>query len=774
MGGFPVTWNERNLPVIKTSSPNLPSKLDAHWVLKPPAPASEIERLVKELSIPPLLASVLWARGFRDNVQQTLEPPLTLTEIPALDQAVTRLEHALKNDERILIHGDYDADGITGTAVLTLGLRALGGNVTPFLPNRLTDGYGISPNRISEHIEKADLFITVDCGITNLNEIKSLQDAGVEVIITDHHHIGPEVPNCLIVHPKTSPKVTKGMPTLTGSGVAYHLLWALHERLQLEPPLEYSDLATIGIIADVAPLMGENRALIKVGLERMADSHWLGLRACLKQTRLTRPTARDVAFMIAPRLNASGRLGEAEIGLELLMTASDRRARELAAYLDARNIQRKKIQSQMFQEALEQINKEAPAIVLVDTDKDRDWNPGIMGIVASNVLEVFYKPVFIIAKGKGSVRSTLGISAVEALRYAEDMLERFGGHSQAAGFAISEGNVEIFRQKICDFVAQHPTPKPIFELDALISGDEVDKDIYEALQKLEPYGEGHPSPTFALVDKLKMVRAVGQNGKHLQLRVGNTKGILWDKGTEAANYSIGDCVQVAAILKENKWQGKVNIEFQGKDLRHDEHFAFKNLSSANIKRGKPFELASVYIYGDSATKDLPLWSVEEVLPKELWLKNLPLNDDSLSATKLLQKLIDSNTVLYFDISAIKLAELENFSLLYPSVQDLRLAFVYLQRKQQLPFGKDKTELCTRCLKEIELIDDKGLVKTKQKRDPYTSNTLRKGLMERHKLRSFINSYRYFEEEAFAYAVKSIFSEDVSCNTFHKFSSYKPA
>ena len=268
--------------MIKNPSPHLPSKLDTHWVLKPPAPASKVEHLVKELSIPPLLASILWGRGFRDNAQQALEPPLTLTQIPAFDQAVERLEDALRNNKRMLIHGDYDADGITGTAVLTLGLRALGGNVTPFLPNRLTDGYGISPKRISEHIEKADLFITVDCGITNLEEIKNLQDAGVEVIVTDHHHIGSEVPNCLIVHPKTSPKAGQDIPVLTGSGVAYHLLWALHKHLKLEPPLEYSDLATIGIIADVAPLMGENRALIIEGLKRMADSHWVRFTCLLK------------------------------------------------------------------------------------------------------------------------------------------------------------------------------------------------------------------------------------------------------------------------------------------------------------------------------------------------------------------------------------------------------------------------------------------------------------------------------------------------------------
>ncbi len=744
--------------MIRTLNSHLPSKICPHWVLKPPAPTSEVERLVKDLSLPPLLASVLWARGFRGDVLSELEPPLNLTHIPALEEATARLEQALKKGKRILIHGDYDADGITGTALLTLGLRALGGNVTPFLPNRLTDGYGISPERINEHIEKADLFITVDCGITNLEEIKGLQNAGVEVIITDHHHIGTEVPNCLIVHPKTSPKVLQGMPTLTGSGVAYHLLWALHERLSLEPPLEYSDLATIGIIADVAPLMGENRALIKEGLQRMADSHWIGLRACLRQARLSKPTARDVAFVIAPRLNASGRLGEAEVGLELLMTASERRAKELAVYLDARNTKRKQIQAQMFKEALEQVDKEAPALVLVDKDKDRDWNPGIMGIVASNVLEEFYKPVFIIAKGKGSVRSTPGISAVEALNYTGGMLKRFGGHSQAAGFAISEENIEPFRQKIYDFVNQHPTPTPVFELDAVISSSELDRDIYEALQKLEPYGEGHPSPTFVIADRLTTVRAVGQDGKHLQLRVGNAKGVLWNKGIEAENYSTGESIQVAAILKENEWQGKVSIEFQGKGLRHSEHFKFEKLGSTNIKRGKPNDLASVHAYGDGAPKDLPLWSLAEIPPVELWLKDLPLNGDLLNATVPLQELIGSESILYFDLSALKLAKLEDYVLFYPTVQDLRLAFVYLQRKQSLPFNKDKAELCTQCLQEIELIDHRGFVQSGQKRDPYNSKTLKKCLMEKYKLQSFINSYRNFEAEAFAYATQNIFSK----------------
>lgn len=762
--------------INNSSSPSYPAE-NVDWVLNTSAPVSELESLVKELSIPPLLASILWARGFQTqaNIRDELEPPLKLTNIPDLLTAASRLEHALKNKERIVIHGDYDADGITGTAVLTLGLRALGGKVTPFLPNRITDGYGISPKRLNEHIEKADLFITVDCGITNLVEIKDLQDAGVEVIVTDHHHIGSEKPDCLIVHPKTAPDAIQDDPALTGSGVAYHLLWALHNRLKIAPPLEYSDLAAIGIIADVAPLLGENRALVREGLKYMADSHWVGIRACMRQAKLTRPKAQDVAFVIAPRLNAAGRLGEAEVALELLMTASERRARELAVYTETQNIERKKIQSQMLTEALEQVDKNAPAIVLVDKENDRDWNPGIMGLVASNVLEQLYKPVFIIAKGKGSVRSTVGISAVEALNYTKDLLERFGGHSQAAGFAINEANIAAFRQKIYDFVSQYPTPKKVVKIDAVISGNEVDKDIYEALKKLEPCGQGHPLPIFALADKLAFAKAVGKTNKHLQLRVGNAKGVIWNKGAEAKNYLSGDNVQVTVILKENHWQGKTNVEFQGQQLRSAEYLGFNyskdcadpvnarsgsdNSGSVNsIKRSKPADLKAVHFYGEGNAENLPMWSIEQSIPAELWLKDLPLNSSLLSTTEPLQEILAKQGIVYFDLSANKLAKLENLCSLFPNVQDLRLAFVYLQRGQTLPFHKDKAELCLHCLKEIELLDNKGFIQSGQKRDPYSSITLRKSLLERYKLFTFINSYRHFDEIAFAHTVRNLFSK----------------
>ena len=315
---------------MSTPVPAAAPALQTRWAVRPAAPPAEVERLVRELSLPPVLASVLWARGVDLD---GLRPPLELTRIPELVTAAERIAAALGQNKRILIHGDYDADGISGTAVLTLGLRALGGRVTPFVPNRLKDGYGVHPNRVAEHAAAADLFITVDCGVSNRAEVHALQAAGVEVIVTDHHHPGQLLPDCLTVHPSLSPYAQKGLPELTGAGVAYHLLWALHEHLGLEPPVEYSDLATLGTVADVAPLMGENRALVNAGLAQLAVSRWPGVRAMMKRTLShgKAVTARDVAFILAPRLNAAGRLGEADLGLELLTTASERRALELAS-----------------------------------------------------------------------------------------------------------------------------------------------------------------------------------------------------------------------------------------------------------------------------------------------------------------------------------------------------------------------------------------------------------------------------------------------------------
>ena len=461
------------------------------WFLRPPAPPHAVRSLARSLGVPPLLAAMLWSRGLRDDAPEHLNPPLELTRIPHLDAAAERLERAIRGSQRILVHGDYDADGISGTAILTLGLRELGASVEPFIPNRLTDGYGIHPERVPEHAERCELFVTVDCGITNLAEIRRLQDAGVEVIVTDHHTPGDARPDCLVVHPATSPLARDGLPQLTGAGVAFHLLWALRRRLGLDRPDDYADLATIGTIADVAPLLGENRALIVPGLQRLANSRWAGVRAIVRQSHLRGDiTARQVAFVVAPRLNAAGRLGEAELGLELLTTASERRANELAAYLDARNQDRRRIQDEMFAQALEIVDPDAPALVV----EDARWHPGVMGIVASKLLERFYKPVYIVAKGKGSVRSTPGISAVNGLRAASEHLLRYGGHAQAAGFALDMAELPAFRDAIHAYAARFPRPQPQITADAVLSGGEVERGLWQAIRHPRALRRGPPGP----------------------------------------------------------------------------------------------------------------------------------------------------------------------------------------------------------------------------------------------------------------------------------------
>jgi single-stranded-DNA-specific exonuclease len=717
-------------------------KAPVTWAVRPIAPPQAVAKLCREFSVPPILASVLWARGLGGEALGHLQPPLTLTQIPDLDAAAERLELAIKNKKRILIHGDYDADGISGTAVLTLGLRALGANVTPFIPNRLTDGYGIHPDRVPEHAERADLFLTVDCGITNLKEIKALQDAGVEVILSDHHQPASELPKCLLVHPKMSPLAKKGLPELTGSGVAFHLLWALHQRLGLEAPLEYADLATLGVIADVAPLMGENRALVQVGLARMANSQWVGLRAAIAQSRLNGPpTARDVAFIIAPRLNAAGRLGEADAGLELLTTASERRARELAVYLDARNSERRKIQDEMFNIAIEKVDLDAPALVLDHVG----WHAGVMGIVASHLLERFYKPVYIIAQGKGSVRSTPGISAVDGLHKASHLLKRYGGHTQAAGFSMPEENVQAFRKIICDYVAEHPKPQRVIVADSLLSSADIDDDLYKSICELEPYGEGHPSPLFALTDTLDMAKAVGQNGNTLQLRIGGVKGVAWQKGEQATRFQSGQTVNAVVSLRENIWQEKRNLEFVAEDIR-----TFEALGFASETENVPLE---------NLTPDLKLPTVfrgqpETLTSETVCLKELPLDASLLSLTDSLNNL--KHSVLYFDLDTRALIAIEKTIADLPKLHDVRRGFVALQKGLVLPFGEHKNALVKKILQELELLDQHGQVLRAQKRDPYSSETLLKALIERYKLESFIKAYKYLDDVSFAKTVHELF------------------
>ena len=522
------------------------------WRARPWPEPSELLPLVEALGVHPLVAAALHARGFR--TREDLAPPLRPWRPPAMARAAATLVEAIEKGRRIRVHGDYDADGITGTAILVKGLAELGADVHPFIPTR-DEGYGVSAERIPEHAEAADVFVTVDCGITNHAELKSLVEDGVAVVVTDHHHPGKAPPPGTVVHPAYDPAL-EDRPKPTGAGVAFFLLWEVRRLLEKEPPLAYADLAAVGTIADVAPLLGLNRALVQAGLARVRGSAHLGLRL-LAERLLTRGTAIEVAFRVAPRINAAGRLGEPMTALRLLLTEDLFEARELADRLDRLNAERQRIEEAMLARVLPTLDPEDPAHVV----HDPEGHPGVMGIVASRILERTGKPVFIIAKGKGSVRSPAGVSAVEALRAAAEHLLGFGGHAQAAGFSIEEEKIPAFREAIHAYVRAHPPRPPEILLDGPLFREEL-AEVWPALLELEPIGEGNPEPLFYLRGRPERVKPLAE-GRHVSFFLGGVRVVRWRDAGEGLS---GE-VEVAAGVVLHEWNGEKSLELRAEAYR---------------------------------------------------------------------------------------------------------------------------------------------------------------------------------------------------------------
>ncbi|WP_189642569.1 single-stranded-DNA-specific exonuclease RecJ [Deinococcus piscis] len=500
-------------------------------------------------------AQWVYGRGLRPEL---LTPEHRLTPNPGLHEAARRLVQAIRAGKRIRIHGDYDADGVTATAILVLGLRALDADIHGFIPHRLEEGYGIHPSKLDEHAASCDLLVTVDCGVSNREEVAGLLERGIEVMVTDHHAPPPTFPDCLVVHPELTAGYDPALHNLTGAGVAYHLLWAVHHELGLPEPRAYSALATLGTVADVAPLTGENRALVGVGLAALATTDIVGLRALLDLGGVKQPSARDVAFVLAPRINAAGRMGEADRALELLTTASPQQAAALAQYLEVRNGERRELQDRMYREALELVDPGERALLVTHPD----WHPGVMGIVASKLVEQFYKPVYIVAQGKGSVRSTPGISAVGGLRYSHDLLLRYGGHPGAAGFSLHEDNLPRLRDRLQDYAAQFPVPVPEVTLDAPLPASHATLELWQELQAFEPYGEGLQPPLWHLRSALSGTRLVGKNKDCLQFQAAGLRGIKFrEQNAEEGPRDL------AVRLRRSAFRGRVSAEWEAEELR---------------------------------------------------------------------------------------------------------------------------------------------------------------------------------------------------------------
>ena len=523
---------------------------------------SQIRQMCAELRISPLMAQVLLARGLtsKSQVSDFLNPKLIDLHDPELlphaAEAADRIVAAIREGRKITIYGDYDVDGMTATSILWHCLKLENTNVAYYIPCRLKEGYGLNSDAIKQLHEDDphQMVITVDCGITGVEEAALAKEIGLELIITDHHTFlagsleegeGTEVTlpeAACLVHPRL-PRSQYPFGDLCGAGVAFKLAWAVCRRLgdgkKATPRMrEFLKsavcLAAIGTVADVVPLVGENRVLVRYGLETLGDRSALGLQALIKVAGLDgnrKLTAEDIGFAIAPRLNAAGRLGQARLAVELLTTENPERAAALADYLDELNKNRKTVERRMFKQAKEQVSahpewEQQNALVL----SHHDWHAGVIGIVANRIAEHFEKPAILISMnpetklGQGSGRTFAGCDLHAALRNCSQHLKSYGGHQAAAGLKIHADSLEAFREEFNTFVGNNHqvTEKDLeLQIDAEVRLADCTHRAVTELDRLGPFGQKNPRPVFAAthIELVEPPRTMGEGDRHLSLRV---------------------------------------------------------------------------------------------------------------------------------------------------------------------------------------------------------------------------------------------------------------
>jgi single-stranded-DNA-specific exonuclease len=569
-----------------------------------------VEHLSSALGLGPVVAQLLLNRGlgeaasarrFLDASLTGLHPPDLL---PGVAEAADHILAAVRAGRRLCVYGDYDVDGVTGSAILLNGLRLLGATADVYVPHRLEEGYGLNGDALRQIAESgASLVVTVDCGIASLDEAEEAKRLGLELIVTDHHELKSTLPSAaVLVHPRL-PGTSYPFGRLSGSAVAFKLAWALAQRAcgsaKVTPPfrdylLDCVALAALGVVADVVPLHDENRILVRHGLNRLRQTTSPGLHALCAFTGLAEGAelrASDIGYKIAPRLNAAGRLGCARLVVDLLTTAREEQATQLARYLDEQNSQRQTIERRMVTEARKMVEEQGrgddPALVLAHPG----WHAGIIGIVAGRLVDLFARPALLIALpaadavgnglharvGVGSGRSVPGFALHEALHACGDLLLGHGGHAAAAGFRILPEYIDAFRARLCEHTAgQFPEgpPTPMLILDAEVPLNMLTLGLLDDLNRLEPYGAENRRPLF-LAGDLQVKgepRKVGNGERHLSFRVVQRgtvlKAIAWGMADRAEELmSAGGACCLAFTPKLNEWQGYRSVDLEVTDFQ---------------------------------------------------------------------------------------------------------------------------------------------------------------------------------------------------------------
>ncbi|NSW90584.1 MAG: single-stranded-DNA-specific exonuclease RecJ [Firmicutes bacterium] len=550
----------------------------------------DIERLINETGVSRLVAKVLISRNIKDtdNIKRFLNPDIKDLHNPFLlvdmEKAVDRIIRAIDNKEKITLYGDYDVDGVTGTSILYSFLSELGGDVTFYIPDRLEEGYGVSRDALEALIKQgSNLIVTIDCGITAVDEAAYTRENKLDMIITDHHECAETLPDAYAVVNPCRPDCKYPFKELAGVGVVFKLINAICMKMGLgDLHLKYLDMVAIGTVADIVSLKDENRIIVKYGMEMIPRTLNIGLRALLNKSGLEGKLIGpyEIGFIIGPRINAAGRTGDAIKAVKMFITQDQNEASSIAQKLEEANSLRQEIEQTIYQQAVEivetKINLNKEKVIVVARE---GWHHGVIGIVASRITEKYYRPCILISidenKGTGSGRSVEGFNLFAALNSCESFLEKYGGHELAAGLKLDARRINDFRQainKYADRVLTEELLIPKIKIDAYINNEDINVESVEQLELLSPFGPGNPAPVFGYRDlKINEVRNVGADSKHLKLKL-NSHGLQLDAigfnmGHVAEFLRVNDTLDVAAKPELNCWNSTAKVQLNLRDIR---------------------------------------------------------------------------------------------------------------------------------------------------------------------------------------------------------------
>ena len=546
----------------------------------------KVEEISSKYNLNKLISTILANRNIttEEEIRLFLSPTRKDFHNPFLikdmEKSVERIIKAIENNEKVTIYGDYDVDGITSITVLKSFLKDRGLETSQYIPNRLNEGYGLNNNAIEKIKQQGcDLMITVDCGISAINEIDYANSIGIETIITDHHEPGNEIPKAFAVIDNKIKDSKYPFRELAGVGVVFKLIQAIGIKLGLkeEEYLKYLDIVCVGTISDIVPLVDENRVIAKLGLMLIRQTRNIGLKSIIDTSGYTKIDSNSISFGIAPRINACGRMGKAEDALELFLSKNYNEVSELAKRLNDYNKLRQDTEKEIYENAIKQIEQNK-------LDKNNsiivgghNWHHGVIGIVSSKITEMYFKPSILLSFeedgiGTGSGRSIPGFDLHEALTKCLDNVEKFGGHSMAVGLTVKKEKFEKFKKEFEQIATNSNVSEiiPVINIDAKIDFSAINKDMVESLKQLEPFGEGNKMPVFVFKNlKIDSIRALSE-GKHLKLTLkeGNTvvNAIGFNIGNLADEYRIGDKIDVVGVLEINNFNGVESLQINIKDI----------------------------------------------------------------------------------------------------------------------------------------------------------------------------------------------------------------